>query len=88
MRHRECGLPLSTNETRSLRNARRSTYTVDGSGLDAPCKTVKRSGINFSFKTQYRVLLTHLLISSNKSTLTPRININLLIATLRCVVVP
>jgi hypothetical protein len=40
IRQRECGLPLSTNDTRSLRNARRSTYTVDGSGLDAPCRHI------------------------------------------------
>lgn len=38
MRQRECGLPLSTNDTLSLRNARRSTYTLEGSGLDAPKK--------------------------------------------------
>jgi hypothetical protein len=50
MRQREWGLPLSTNETRSLRNARRSTYTVDGSGLDAPCKTTNRCEVSFSYK--------------------------------------
>jgi len=44
IRQRECGLPLSTNDTRSLRNARRSTYTVDGSGLDAPCKVINKHG--------------------------------------------
>lgn len=33
-----CGAPLSTSVTRSFRSARVSTYTVVGSGLEAPCK--------------------------------------------------
>jgi hypothetical protein len=37
IRHRLCGLPLSTSVTRSFRNARKSTYTVERSGLEAPC---------------------------------------------------
>jgi hypothetical protein len=50
MRQRECGLPLSTKDTRSLRKARRSTYTVDGSGLDAPCRTINRFEVSFRYK--------------------------------------
>jgi len=36
MRHKLCGLPFSTRVTRSLRSARRSTYTEHRSGLEAP----------------------------------------------------
>ena len=38
MRGREWGAPRSTRVTRSWRKARRSTYTVDGSGELAPWK--------------------------------------------------
>ena len=47
MTWRLCGLPFSTSVTRSLRSALRSTNTVVGSGLDAPCKK-----INFLFSTE------------------------------------
>lgn len=40
IRHSECGLPLSTRDTLSFRSALRSTYTVDGSGLEAPYKKI------------------------------------------------
>ena len=40
MTWRLCGLPFSTSVTRSLRSALRSTNTVVGSGLDAPCKKI------------------------------------------------
>ena len=43
VRQRLCGAPRSTSVTRSLRSARRSTYTVDGSGLEAPCKRFQNS---------------------------------------------
>jgi len=39
--HSEWGLPLSTRDTLSFLSARRSTYTVEGSGLDAPWKQIK-----------------------------------------------
>jgi hypothetical protein len=35
MMHKLCGLPFSTKVTRSLRRARRSTYTDDESGFEA-----------------------------------------------------
>lgn len=35
-KHKECGLPRSTSETRSFLKALKSTNTFDGSGLDAP----------------------------------------------------
>ena len=36
MTHKLCGLPFSTRATLSFLNDRRSTYTMDGSGLEAP----------------------------------------------------
>lgn len=40
IRQRLWGLPLSTKLTLSFRSALRSTYTVDGSGLEAPCRQI------------------------------------------------
>ena len=39
IKHRLWGLPFSTSVTRSLRKARRSTYTVEASGFEALCSS-------------------------------------------------
>ena len=41
MRASECGAPRSVSVTRSFLSARRSQYTVVGSGEEAPCRHLK-----------------------------------------------